>query len=131
MKTRKPKLNVRLLRRVKRHILAEPKRLLMAAYVMRGTPRKKFDGDNGQQSFPQCGTVGCIAGWACLLSGNGEEQNAFDPAAALLNLTDPSKLFFEGSWPLPFADQYQLAKTPAKRAKIAAARIEHLITTGE
>lgn len=131
MKSKKSKLNVRLLRRIKRNFLNEPKRLFMGGYIYHGAPGKRFIGDNGKQYFPKCGTVGCIAGWACLLSGNGEPTFAYEPAAELLQLERPATLFFEDSWPEPFASQYQLAKSAAKRAEIVAERIEHLITTGE
>lgn len=103
----------------------------MGAYVYLGKPGDKFIGDNGKQVFPKCGTVGCIAGWACLLSGNNGFIDAFDPAATLLNLDNPGRLFYEDNWPEPFATQYAKAKRPSQRAKTAAARIEHLITTGE
>jgi hypothetical protein len=54
-----PKLNVALARKVKRHILAEPKRLNMSFWM----------GDViGNIGVPPCGTQACIAGWACLLS---------------------------------------------------------------
>src|SRR5712671_5400107 len=54
----KSKLNVALLRKVKRHMLADPRRLQMsqALYVTRG------------KNAPHCGTVGCIAGWVVALS---------------------------------------------------------------
>lgn len=57
----KPKHNFRLLRRVIKHIKEEPKRLnmdILSHHV------EAFDPD-----FPPCGTQGCIAGWACMLTG--------------------------------------------------------------
>src|ERR1700726_2874983 len=54
-----PKLNVALAMKVKKHILAEPKRLNMSFWMGNVT---------GDIDAPPCGTQACIAGWACLLS---------------------------------------------------------------
>ena len=40
-------------------------------------------------------------------------------------------LFETSCWPEPFRGNYDAAKTPAARAKVAAKRIDHLIATGE
>jgi hypothetical protein len=56
-------MNVKLLRRIQKHILAEPKRLDMGNFIVR-----KSDGLGSLVRFPKCGTVGCIAGWAVTLS---------------------------------------------------------------
>lgn len=132
-----PKLNVRLLRCIKRHILEEPRRLVMFTLGKQGVPGEKFHGDNGPQAFPKCGTVACIAGWACLLSGQSIYAGA-KVAGELLGLpyrdddSGPADaLFFTFDWPHQFRDAYDDARTPTKRAKIAADRIEHLIATGE
>jgi hypothetical protein len=52
-------LNVALLKKVKKHILAEPKRINMNTWGR--------DSDEGEPQ-PACGTVGCIAGWIVFLS---------------------------------------------------------------
>lgn len=58
MTTKLPKLNVRLLNRIKRHLTREPKRYNQSRW--------------GQYSegptAPACHTQGCIAGWAVFLS---------------------------------------------------------------
>lgn len=53
-----PKLNVKLLRRIQRHIVAEPRRYEQSVYGDTVTGKKA----------PTCGTQGCIAGWAVFLS---------------------------------------------------------------
>lgn len=131
------KLNVRLLRRIKRHILEEPNRLVMRTLGKIGVAGEMFHGDSGPQSFPKCGTAACIAGWACSLSGQSIYAGA-QVAGELLGLpyiddySGPANaLFFTFDWPQRFKDAYNDARTPTKRAKIAADRIEHLIKTGE
>lgn len=52
------KLNVKLLNRIKRHIVAEPKR------YNQGNWGERITGSDA----PDCGTRGCIAGWAVFLS---------------------------------------------------------------
>lgn len=131
-KSRAPKLNVRLLRRIKRHILSKPGRFFMRYYKEEQAPNTIIEGDYGSfnQRVPECGTVACIAGWACILSNkSGSRLNG----SALLGTTErqTQMLFYDDSWPEPFAARYYKAKRPSARAKIAAARIEHLITTGE
>jgi hypothetical protein len=138
-------MNVKLLRKVKAYILAEPRRLDMdvVGVIAQG-------GD-----APPCGTVGCIAGWAGLLALTVVPKN---PEARVdrmswirgqdaLHLTDaqanrlfrePSKagdevynmgVAYSASWPARFARRYVRASRPATRAKITAERIDHFIKT--
>lgn len=79
-------------------------------------------------------TVACIAGWAAVLSGkNPEYDQVQDEASELLGLsyTKSQDLFFTPNWPEPFYTQYTKARSQKQRAKIACARIDHLIETGE
>lgn len=136
---RNPKLNVRLLRRIQRHILQKPQRFFMEGIVGHGTPGTKIASDNEtMQVIPECGTVACIAGWANLLTGaTGEDEANIYRARRALGTPEPEYvwgpdlLFDLVAWPKSFLEQYKAAKRPARRAKIAAARIEHLITKGE
>lgn len=60
MKTKEKKsgkLNVKLLEKIREHILEEPKRLSMSCWLVQG-----------EDLNPACKTVGCIAGWAVALS---------------------------------------------------------------
>jgi hypothetical protein len=61
---------------VKRAILAEPKRANMG--VFEGSVKPENGG-------PACGTVGCFAGWVCLLRGESHSMNASDLAARILS----------------------------------------------
>lgn len=61
----KLKLNVRLLRKIQKHILAESLRLDMMEFV-----QSKEAGDEiVEEVFPPCGITGCIAGWGLMLDG--------------------------------------------------------------
>lgn len=90
------------------------------------------------QRVPECGTVACIAGWALLLGKQrlveGSPWYSVERRAEkILGLSKDSgeSLFRVYGWPARLCEKYRSATTPAKRAKIAAARIDHLIATGE
>lgn len=131
-------MNVKLLRKVKKHILEEPKRLMM-----QGWRRKKShdrptvlavdkDGLDENRPFARCGTAACIGGWACIIAKKEPEHygDHFRVARKLLELTSlqASRLFAPSLWPGDF-----MAGTTddgkKKTAQIAAARIEHFIKT--
>lgn len=136
-----PKLNVKLLRRIQKHILEEPKRLQMRYLFLRQRNSRTFCADVSGQPFAPCGTAACIAGWAMLLSGirpydidaGTDNQNDAAIAERLLGLPEDfwPRLFVESSWPKPFRAGYRTAKSPKQRAKVAAARIDCLIKTGK
>lgn len=131
-------MNTRLLRKVAKHIAAEPKRFIMGDLVQTSLERTfSFDGAatfNSEQKFPSCGTAACIAGWTCILS---KKRTSLRVAADLLGIkgsffecsSETARLFDAGEWPEPFGRNYQGAKTPRARVKIAVARIEHFIKT--
>lgn len=141
MKTKR-KLNIRLLRKIQKHILEEPRRFFMTGIVHTGAPGKTFSEvsrmlfDDLPLRVPPCGTTACIHGWTALFHDKTVKQTghlSFQWSAKKIGLP-PRKtesLFVAESWPKPFADQYTQARIPMRRAKIAAARIEHLIKTGE
>lgn len=137
MKSTKSKLNVKLLRRIKRHILTEPRRLVMADVKVKGKPGDRFKSDNGgTQILPDCGTAACIAGWALMISGKRVIEGSANlyRAAKLLSLPEDfrsNNLFIVEYWPHRLRRRYLDADAPEARAKIAADRIEHLIKTGE
>lgn len=122
-------MNTRLLRRVAKHISAEPKRLRMAMIASSVDP-------SGKDS-PPCGTVGCIAGWACLLSGASADEATWGKGQDLLGLDfDESFRLFDfpaggtdDGWPKEFNEQYIKAKTRSAKVNVAVARIEHFIKT--
>lgn len=114
-------MNVRLLRKVKDHILAEPRRLDMS--VLMSFP--------SGESAPPCGTVGCIAGWANYLEGGS--RGGILTATKLLELgrgyARRDRLFFIVFWPGNFSTRYINAKDAKTRAEVTAERIEHFIKT--
>jgi hypothetical protein len=122
-------MNVKLLRKVKRLILAEPKRFDMDTFGRRRDPKAN---DNA----PRCGTVGCIAGWAVILTKRiprnpKAEMPTIDHNDGMeaLNISDGEAklLFYAVEWPEKFSAY--VADGSEKSAKIAAQRIEHFIKT--
>lgn len=136
-------MNTKLLLKVKRHILAEPKRIDMDIPVSTSEWR---------HLMPPCGTVGCIAGWTVILANRkGREaptktwerfeskeiisdytwQTVRRHAIRLLRLTDrqATVLFHVPQWPQEFLDAYEKAKRPSTRAKVTAGMIYHFIKT--
>lgn len=113
----------------------------MAGVVQEGEPGQKFENsdffEDLSSSVPPCGTAACIHGWTALLKGKTPNQAlklSFAWSERQLGLNrdqGEATLFYAAVWPEPFASQYRESWTPAQRAKVAAARIEHLITTGE
>jgi hypothetical protein len=129
-------MNVRLLRRVAKHILAEPRRYEQGVWCEATT------------SSP-CGTTACIAGWAAILGEKLDLKTidhddlyyrASSKARKLLNINrdQAARLFSypatsiepdELGWPKRFAKRFFAAKTKRGQAKVAVARIEHFIKT--
>jgi hypothetical protein len=120
-------VNVKLLRKVKQHILKEPKRFLMSTIDTHGEPGQRT-GYGGV--FAKCGTAACICGWAGILSGINTCDIRFRNVAKILGLNGPQadRLFEPGKWPLEFQGG---TNDDGKRetARIAAKRIEHFIKT--
>ena len=129
-------MNVDLLRKIKKHILAEPARLYMFGWIIRKTTPDEVlaygEEDENTRPFAKCGTAACIAGWAAILSkrDTGGRFGACELAPELLGLTsqEAARLCIPRNWPLKFrggcADDGK-----AKTAKLAARRIEHFIKT--
>lgn len=125
-------MKVRLLRKVAKEIEREPRKLDMRKLAETVEPAASRD-------YPPCGTVGCIAGWACLLSDITVDHADWDLGKELLGLNNAqaARLFtapeagYNGNlcWPHSFAVRYVKAKTPRGRMLAAVARIEHFIRT--
>lgn len=120
-------MNVKLLRKIKELILAEPKRLDMDTYGDRVLPIA---------GGPKCGTAACICGWAVILKQRIPRKYdapmpsiGIEDGKVVLEISDSeaARLFFDESWPCQFRDY--IADGSAKSAKIAAKRIEHFIKT--
>lgn len=115
-------INTRLLRRIQKQILKEPRRFLMHRWF--------------------CDTAACIGGWAIALDKNFKLAKAgvldaqsrrptSERAAQALGLRRAiaERLFYVDEWPSPFREQYDDALGRAGRARVAARRIEHFIKT--
>lgn len=124
-------LNIELLQKVKKHILEEPKRLAMIHWTLRGLPGQFLTsegwGEIGERVFPPCGTVGCIAGWTCMLSGMASGTRSSAEELLEISRFESDSLFMVEDWPEPIRTQYMHATTPELRAKLAAKRIDLFI----
>lgn len=125
-----PKLNVKLLRKIQKHILQEPKRYDQNVWFERKNPQH-------DPSFAPCGTMACIGGWAQSLSSKrGLVEPSFDKARRLLGLEcDQAARLLDSvsqsycAWPAKFSKAYLKAKTRAGKARVAVRRIDHFIAT--
>jgi hypothetical protein len=123
-------MKTKLLRKVQQHILEEPRRLNMRTFRTEVTGFYETD--------PPCGTTACIAGWAGLLNDPPSRHMNWQEGREVLGLSRPQseRLFTPPEfgpathcWPKEFRRRYNLARSPAGRAKVAAERIEHFIKT--
>jgi hypothetical protein len=146
---------IRILTKVKEHILEEPKRLDMDQFAAVYSP------DTKDPNLPACKTQGCIAGWTILLEKpkvwkelsataatlqfeQDLDSTSDDTAADILGIDSEQadNLFFfkewimsedeEGNalgWPETYARAYDKAKTLKARASVTAKRIDHFIAT--
>ena len=136
-------VNTKLLRRVAKHISEEPKRLAMGSFIQTKDETtakftehyhrdklRNFGTEPTEHNFAPCGTAACIAGWATIL-GKGDTDMPNSEGERLLDIDayEAGRLFYVDSWPKQFEKPYMEAMTPAKRARIAVARIEHFIKT--
>lgn len=128
-------MNTRLLRRIQRHILEEPKRVDMIRFIARrGSKKAAAHGATHGLEFPECGTVGCIAGWAATFTTSRKfrynSTGVIAAKALKLSCVEAEILFFEDAWP----DKFKLplwnleAQTP-EYARVVSDRIEHFIKT--
>lgn len=124
------KMNVKLLRKVAKHIAEEPNRFQMGDWIIKkGDEGERFreyshNGKSTSHNFAPCGTAACIGGWTQIISKRKNSK-----AALAINGEQAIRLFNVSVWPEQFETPYLLAKTPAKRVRIAVARIEHFIKT--
>lgn len=131
-------MNVKLLRKIKKHILEEPRRFLMRTFMVRKNEviGKTFNSDSYQQiPFAKCGTAACIGGWAVLLSDGMDAPigSVRERASQLLGLSPNdmhSEVYEVDFWPEEFSVAYRGAKTQRARATVAAKFIDHLIKQG-
>lgn len=131
-------MNVKLIRRIQKAILAEPKRVNMSDWAFHPSWVAK-------RKLPRCNTVTCIAGWAVALDRKlrGAGLVAYDcdgvgiAAAGRKALDLPSdfygpSLFSALRWPEPYASRIAKYNSGTKRyAKVVAARLDYLIKEGK
>ena len=122
-------MNVKLLRKVKKHILQEPRRFFMEKLVEKGKPGQAVSLDGIPRSLPACGTAACIAGWVCILEKTVQVDRR--DAEEILGISDDEgeRLFFVPSWPDRYRSKWRTTTDLRARAKIGANRIDHFIKT--
>lgn len=141
------RINVKLLREIRAHILSEPRAFNMEVVAERLTAQFVT-----AALMPPCKTAACIAGDAVLLTDGlpqcidfNAEMRILRRAAELLGLDvkQSDRLFLSHGWPLPYMRQYNEAsrelagattdaerlRALKKRARVAAKRITHFIQT--
>lgn len=131
-------MNVKLLRKIKKHILEEPRRFLMRTFMVRKSEvvGKTFNGDSYQRiPFAKCGTAACIGGWAVLLSDGMDApiDCVRERANQLLGLSPNdmhNEVYEVNYWPEEFSSAYREAKTQRARATVAAKFIDYLTKKG-
>jgi hypothetical protein len=127
---------IKALRKVKAHILQEPKRFAMGLWTsdhlvalrydprtsppledikLRGNQWNDFN-QHEMKTLPSCGTVACIGGWLELLGG----ENLFS-----YDILWP--LFSVERWPERLRRRYKKAQTPSKRAFLAGRALDEFI----
>jgi hypothetical protein len=133
-------MNLKLLRKVKAHILAEAERLNMKEWVTMRKFRPSVDEfDKDQPHYGSCNTAACIGGWGFLLT--------YGPRATRKKIADDDldetemrglfgldseqavQLFYVDSWPEDLQKAWEETGPKAfkARAKIVAKRIERFI----
>lgn len=147
-------MNVELMRRIEAHILAEPKRVCMGIYVTKKDWHHETEFLREPNNYPECGTIGCICGWAVTLTDTldgytGSIQDPYylsiqDPYYLIytdvgrrgrdlleLSPTTAAALFYVGNWPDTFRQMLSTAKVgTVEYAQVVVARMEYMIEMG-
>ena len=134
-------MKIKKLEKLKAYILEEPRRYLQSGWFY---PQ---DSEQFQRQKPPCGTLGCLAGNACVMEGHkvkfdedsswivgphGKHVNISDTARKILGLTErEADALFTGipndGWSEKAAYAYGTASTPEERAQAAAMEIDRYI----
>jgi len=138
---------IRLLRKVQKHILEEPRRMNMETWLRTRIQGKRYFAFRGfgvnraeNPATPPCGTAGCIAGWVMMLTPMKPEErsyiinvgNAAHSAQEKLGLDyyQGSRLFLPSDWPEPYKSKLAKAKIGTKKyAQVVSDRIDYFIQT--
>lgn len=143
----RPTTALQLLQTVRALVLAEPKRLDMEHWVRQDDKQGLVSASACYDAVPECGTVGCIAGWCTIVAGYDPTYAGFDAAKLLggtkaeINAFDKweclpgtkvkdrfSNLFYPKNWPADLRERLAHTQqgTP-EYATIVAERIDRFI----
>ncbi len=93
METKLSPKAIKLLHKVKRHILEEPKRISMGVWICLDARRDGF------LTVSECNTIGCIGGWTEMLGGRFDKLSDNYGSTAVeilgLNMHQRRTLFFD------------------------------------
>lgn len=119
-------MNIPLLKKVQKAILAEPKKFDMREWF--------YEDDRSP-----CGTTACIGGHAVALATGAVslkiahqtlKSTEIRPRIVLdLEFSEADRLFYKATWPETFRVKYNMARSANGRAMVAAKRISHFIKT--
>jgi len=128
-------ITIRRLRKIQAQIEAEPRQFRMWNWF------EDNDELHSKSAIPNCGTAACIAGWSVSMSSRKKpavaRYNSVSYASVAMDYLRLDEyaanlLFYEDRWPRKFmpkdGDRFD-SFSPAKRAKMAIARINHFIKT--
>lgn len=129
----------RRLKKVRDLILAEPKQFAMEEFIAKNRRAAKAGDTSLRDDVPtlpqalKCGTTCCIAGWYHLVTPKKERGTWIGETLqqALNASAFEDAVIYATMWPEPFKARYAKAKGPKAQARVAAARIDHLLATGE
>lgn len=136
---------IRILNKIINAIERDPKKMDMHVWGTvydKTNPGYKIKGLVPASHVNSCGTVGCIAGWACILNSKKDEKalrrqakndsrswrvgrihfdvSVPDKAQKILGLTDRQRdsLFYVSSWPTEFMLAYYKARTQKDTTRV-------------
>ena len=119
-------LNKKILLKVRDHILEDPRRLQMGDWLNTGlTPGTEFYGDI-LQLVPDCGTIGCIAGWISFFYPEDDTEyyhytrGHAERAIEAIGINKDSEIRFRGiASDLFYVDQWQEINEKAYEVALA------------
>lgn len=144
------KLNVKLLQKIKKQILAAPETFEMQEFIQK--ERESYSDETFEgNSWPSCGTVCCIGGWADVFQQMKEKgtrslkkiSTAYRgdlKMAEILGLPyekwqegsvyGDCKLFYVEDWPEKYQEKWEKARTSRGKARVAADLIDEVCKKG-
>lgn len=124
-------MNIELLREIQKCVLENPDRVFMPHFISDIHTRQPRQGV-GPDTIDNCGTAGCIGGWALMLAARRDGVSLPTTVEQIERVLDlkrfqGSSLLWTANWPVVYARRYQFADTDEERAKAVCERIDNFI----